>query len=150
MSICNLNPLNSLQEKGLFVRILGESSEPNTLIVECSIYVTDHDDETGVTTILEIPDGPVKENGRCVACDCLVESYTTTPIALKKGCIQCPLGCGGVTKPWALRERKYHGIFKLGKSVQKVAWEPFSLKVGPMPSAIVQEICEALLGAKAC
>jgi hypothetical protein len=106
--------LQHLRSEGLFVRILGEADFNCCVKVECSIYITDIDDETGTINILQVhEDEPLRsdEHGLCVACRAEEDEVRPTV----RGSVECPL-CGVQTTPWYLRKRTYSGTFIVGGS----------------------------------
>ena len=100
LDLMNYN-LSFLRSEGFFVTILSKEED---YIVECRIYITDHDEETGTINILEVPkDQLVDDNEKCLACK-------TSPGEVRimaRGCISCPLLCGSFTRPFALTEKVY-------------------------------------------
>ena len=116
--------LLSLRAEGYFVSIAPKEED---YILECRIYITDKDDETGTINILEIPEHEVRdENDKCLGCKSVPGEVRT----LSRGCISCPLGCGSFTKPFALIEKIYRT--KLGSNL------------GSMPSQMASTISAAL------
>lgn len=103
------NKLRSLRSEGLFVTIV---QKEDYFIIECKVYITDHDDETGTTNILEIWDNELRdENEKCLGC----KSFLGEVRQGGRGCISCPLGCGSFTRPYALTEKVYRT--KLGATI---------------------------------
>lgn len=100
--------LRALRSEGYFVSIVPKE---DYFIVECRIYITDRDDETGIINILEVPEGPIDhcsgevrdENNKCLGCKSIPGEVRT----LTRGCISCPLSCGSFTRPFALTEKVY-------------------------------------------
>lgn len=115
--------LKSLRAEGYFVSL--QQKEDDT-IIQCKIYITDHDDETGTTNILEIHDALRDETQNCLGCRASpgeIRGYT-------RGSVLCPLLCGSYTKSYALTEKTYRG--KLGS------------KITNMPSEMASKIYDAL------
>ena len=101
--------LRSLRSEGYFVSITPHDDD---YIVECRIYITDRDDETGTINLLEVPQELVydnaqirNENEACFGCKSIAGEVRT----LTRGCISCPLSCGSFTRPFALIEKIYKG-----------------------------------------
>jgi hypothetical protein len=116
--------LQSLRSEGYFVSI---SPKEEDYIIECRIYITDRDDETGIINVLELREGQVRdENNKCLGC----KSVPGEVRILTRGCISCPLACGSFTRPFALTEKVYRA--KLGSSL------------GSMPSQMASTISAAL------
>jgi len=93
--------LRELQSEGYFVSIVPKE---DYFILECRIYITDTDDETGTINILELTEGRVRdENDKCLGCKSIPGEVRT----LTRGCISCPLSCGSFTRPFALTEKVY-------------------------------------------
>ena len=101
--------LRSLRSEGYFVSITPHNDD---YIVECRIYITDRDDETGTVNLLEVPTALIydnaqlrNENEKCLGC----KSIPGEERELTRGCISCPLSCGSFTRPFALIEKIYKG-----------------------------------------
>jgi hypothetical protein len=100
--------LRALRSEGYFVSIVPKE---DYFILECRIYITDRDDETGTINILEVPEGSSDpfsgevrdENNKCLGCKSIPGEVRT----LTRGCISCPLSCGSFTRPFALTEKIY-------------------------------------------
>jgi hypothetical protein len=104
--------LRSLQSEGYFVSIAPKEED---YILECRIYITDRDDETGTINILEVPEGDLRdENNKCLGCKSIPGEVRT----LTRGCISCPLSCGSFTRPFALTEKIYRA--KLGSNLSSM------------------------------
>lgn len=135
--------LEPLRAEGLFVRILGEGDYNQTVKVECCLFITDIDDETGTTNLLEMHEGdPLRsdEHGLCVACR--AEEGQVRPAL--RGTVECPL-CGVQTTPWWLRERRYCADFLLFGSGPAILFDAEADEgVKPMPPKIAEMIGEAL------
>jgi len=122
-ALFNTTHLKPLREEGLFVSIMPKEDD---LIVECRIYITDRDEETRTTTILEVHGDNVRDDSdRCIACKARL-CQMRSPL---RGSISCPL-CGSYTEPYSLVEKVYRG--KLGS------------KLTTFPSAMAQKISAAL------
>jgi hypothetical protein len=116
--------LLALRAEGYFVSITPKEED---LILECRIYITDRDDETGTINILEVPEGHVRdENEKCLGCKSVPGEMRT----LTRGCISCPLSCGSFTRPFTLTEKVYRA--KLGANL------------GTMPSQMASTISAVL------
>ena len=104
--------LRPLTEEGYFAKILCISPEnPSMLIIECATYTTDHDEETGFSSVLRVNyNDPHHVGGKCVACDTAVKDDTV--YEWSRGSTLCPL-CDTWTKPWTMQRRSYHGVFKI-------------------------------------
>ena len=126
--------LRSLRSEGYFVSIMPHD---NHYIVECRIYITDKDDETGTLDLLEVPEALIhnnaqlqNENERCLGCKSIPGEVRT----LTRGCISCPLSCGSFTRPFALTEKIYKG--RLGSD----------LTINGMPSQMASAILAVVKG----
>jgi len=103
------NKLRSLRSEGLFVNI---TQKEDYFIVECKVYITDQDEDTGTINILELWDHESRdENEKCLGC----KSFPGEVHQVSRGCISCPLGCGSFTRPYALTEKVYRT--KLGATI---------------------------------
>jgi hypothetical protein len=104
--------LRPLAEEGYFASILCISPEnPSILIIDCATYTTDHDDETGFSSVLRVNyNDPHDVGGKCVACDTAVTDDTVYEWV--RGSTLCPL-CDTWTKPWTMQRRSYRGLFKI-------------------------------------
>lgn len=135
--------LEPLRAEGLFVRILGEGFYNHSVKVECCLYITDIDDETGTTNLLEMREGdPLRsdEHGLCVACR--AEEGQVRPTL--RGTVECPL-CGVQTTPWWLRERRYCADFLFFGSGPAIIFNAEAEEgVKPMPPMMAEMIGEAL------
>lgn len=135
--------MQPLRAEGLFVRILGEGDYNHSVKVECRIYVTDFDEETGTTEILQVYEGePLRsdEHGQCIACR--AEEGDERPQL--RGSVECPL-CGVQTMPWGLRMRRYCADFILFGAGPAILFDPQADEgVKPMPPMMGQMIGEAL------
>ena len=126
--------LRSLRSEGYFVSI---TPHDDHYIVECRIYITDKDDETGTINLLEVPEALIhnnaqlqNENERCLGCKSIPGEVRT----LTRGCISCPLSCGSFTRPFALTEKIYKG--RLGSD----------LTINGMPSQMASAILAVVKG----
>ncbi|NDB85915.1 MAG: hypothetical protein EB127_24930 [Alphaproteobacteria bacterium] len=126
--------LRSLRSEGYFVSI---TPHDDHYIVECRIYITDKDDETGTINILEVPEALIHKNAQlqneneiCLGC----KSIPGEVRELTRGCISCPLSCGSFTRPFALTEKIYKG--RLGSD----------LTISGMPSQMASVILAVLKG----
>jgi hypothetical protein len=104
-----------LCEYGYFVscsrRESGEGeSGSKKIIVDCILYFTDFDEETGAYTLLRIsPSNPLYQDGVCVGCG---NGDNQTNTEWKRGSIACPC-CGEWTRPWVMKKKEFRGMFKL-------------------------------------
>jgi hypothetical protein len=128
-----------LWEHGYFVNIFSESrsNESSEVVVNCILYFTDVDVETGGYTLLRLNDSdPIYQNGFCVACD-NTQGYNT---GFQRGSITCPL-CSNWTMPWTLTKKDFRGIFKLnpGEPATFLPLETANLKLPEGTSQIYGE-----------
>lgn len=135
--------LAPLRAEGLFVSILGEGDYNYSVKVECRLYVTDIDEETGTTELLQVYEGePLRsdEHSLCVACR--AEEGEVRPSV--RGSVKCPL-CGVQTMPWALRERRYCADFLLFGNGPAILFDAEADEgVKAMPRMMGEMIGEAL------
>jgi hypothetical protein len=135
--------MESLRAEGLFVTILGEGDYDHSVKVECRIYVTDVDYETGTTNLLQVYEGePLRseEHNQCIGCK--AEEGQQRPCV--RGSIACPL-CGVQTMPYWLRERRYCADFILFGNGPAILFDAEADEgVKPMPPMMGQMIGEAL------
>jgi hypothetical protein len=139
--------LESLREQGLFVRIVEEGQYNYSVKVECSIYITDVDEETMTTNLLEVYQGEEHrdEEGYCIACKAL-DGEARTPV---RGSVECPL-CGEATAAWTLRRRRYCGVFlMLGPRPAFLFEAAPEDGLRPMPATMGRMIGERLAGLEA-
>ena len=105
--------LLSLRLEGYFIQ---HTQENDVLSVTVTMYLVDYDDETGVTSYLQVdPLEPERhENGCCAAC----KSAGHHPLeTVRRGMVICPL-CNEWAPPWYFRERVYKGEFQLSTGRQ--------------------------------
>jgi hypothetical protein len=125
-----METLKSLRKDGYFVSLSHDPKNINLLVVECSIYIKDYDEETGGMDILMVDQ---EHQGDCQACLGCQGGYG------KK--VACPL-CGKAMSSWALVKRTYRGTFTFtGSNVVLV-----NSSKG-MPAAMTATICDALSSA---
>ena len=99
-----------LCNQGLFISIFGWN-DPKTLIIDCALYFTDTDEHGNPAGLFSVDSvdkmrNARDEQNRCICCEQLPQN----PMAYKQGSICCPV-CSAWTKPGALRERHYRGLF---------------------------------------
>ena len=94
-----------LRAHGYFVSIFGESDTPLSLIIDCSVYVTDSGEE-GTSVLRHMPGDPTTEDGACIACS----AFQGERREWKTGCVLCPF-CLNYTQPWALRRKSFREVF---------------------------------------
>ena len=105
--------LNPLQAHGYFVHIVGQGQQPNTLLLECTLYLTDTGEDGTPTSPLCIdPTESTIYEGRCIACQASLMEAGVGSRQQQRGSIACPL-CSGWTLPWSIRTRKFQGEFQL-------------------------------------
>ena len=104
--------LAPLKEQGYFITVFGEGSQENSLIVDCSMYFTDTDEDGGPAKpfCYEKGDPLRNEMNQCVACDQVQEEYKQTH--WRNGSVMCPM-CAAWTTPWTFRQRSFRAVFKL-------------------------------------
>lgn len=105
--------LNPLQAHGYFVHIVGQGQQPNTLLLECTLYLTDTgEDGTPNNPLCIGPAESIVHEGRCIACQASLMEAGVGSRQQQRGSIVCPL-CSGWTLPWSIRTRKFQGEFQL-------------------------------------
>lgn len=100
-----------LRAEGYFVSIVSSAlSQPDTYELDCVMYITDRDDFGATVLLRYFPDtDPIRDDeNECIAC----ASSGEVKREFKRGSICCPL-CGDWTKPWAMKEMKQRGTFKI-------------------------------------
>jgi hypothetical protein len=104
--------LQPLAQEGYFVSILKTATDTDTIFVDCITYTTDHDTETGSSSLLRINyDEPHRDCGKCVACNSM-EVADDSIYEWARGSTMCPL-CYTWTKPWTMKSQAYRGLFKI-------------------------------------
>ena len=105
--------INPLQAHGYFVHIVGQGQQPNTLLLECTLYLTDTgEDGTPNNPLCIGPAESIVHEGRCIACQASLMEAGVGSRQQQRGSIVCPL-CSGWTLPWSIRTRKFQGEFQL-------------------------------------
>jgi len=97
--------LAPLRAHGYFVSIFGEHDAPLSLIIDCSVYVTDSGEE-GTSVLRHMPGDPTTEDGACIACSAFLGERREW----KTGCVLCPF-CSNYTRPWALCRKSFREVF---------------------------------------
>lgn len=112
-SVFERQHLESLRSEGYFVSIFGPGKIPDTLIMDCKIYLTDSDEHGGATRPLCVwPEEPIIWEGKCTGCKASLLEDGVGSRPFKRGSVVCPL-CNGWTEPWSIQVRHYRGVFKI-------------------------------------
>ena len=138
-----------LWEQGYFLSVFGEDTDG--LIIDCVMYFTDFDEETGSHTLLRTnPSEPTYQEGSCVTCARMQEEKGEW----KNGSIMCPRCCKW-TKPWTITKKSYRGIFKINpgepatllpqKKGITYPEKTFQISGETMVSAVCQALTQAYL-----
>ena len=113
MNYAETEYLYPLQAYGYFVHIVGQGKQPNTLLVECALYLMDTGEDGTPTSPLCIdPTESTIQEGHCIACQASLMEAGVGSREQQRGSIACPL-CNGWTLPWSIRMRKFQGVFQL-------------------------------------
>lgn len=133
-----------LWQQGYFLSIFG--GEKEALILDCLMYFTDFDEETGAHTLLRLdPSDPTYHDGCCSVCNRAEDEKAEW----KNGSVICPL-CSKWTKPWTLTEKSYRGTFKINPGEpatllplkEGVTYPEKTFQISG--EAMVSAVCEAL------
>ena len=103
--------VSALSSEGYFVNICSEVEEKNTLIVECSMFFTDTDEngDPARPFCIEKDEPRLTKDNRCVACDEIPCMYLSERIT---NSVICPI-CSSHVKKGAFKTRRFRGIFRI-------------------------------------